>query len=255
MVFLYILLGIAALITLLLSVPLIVQAEYGKELTLRLRWLFLRIPIVPAKEKKPKKKKKKEKPAKEKEEKPKEEKDPNKPNVIQRFYQYQGIPGFIDLLRRTVEILKKFRHGVWLCFKIRKLHLQMLITGGEPQALVEKYGKTCAAVFPALGWLSSHLRTKRGGVKANISPDFTGFAKQEIAVDAEISICPLVLICAALSMLVRLGFRVVLRFFKGAKPPKAPKTEAANAAPAQGNQAAMAQPTPVATTSENHIIK
>jgi len=251
MVFLYILLGIAALITLLLSVPLIVQAEYGQELTLRVRWLFLRIPIVPAKEKKPKKKKKKkEKPEKEKEEKPKKEKDPNKPNVVQRFYQYQGIPGFIDLLKRTVEILKKFRHGVWLCFKIRKLHLQMLVTGGEPQDIVEKYGKTCAAVFPALGWLSSHLRTKRGGVKAHISPDFTGFAKKEMAFDADVSICPLVLICALLAMLVRLGFRVALRFFKGAKPPKVPKTEAANMPPAQ-----KSEPVPAADTSENNPIQ
>jgi len=234
MVFLYVLLGIAALIALLLSVPLIVQAEYGQELTLRVRWLFLRIPIVPAKEKKPKKKKKKKKkkPEKEKPEKPKKEKDPTKPNVIQRFYQYQGIPGFIDLLRRTVEILKKFRHGVWLCFRIRKLHLQMTITGGEPQALVDQYGKTCAAVFPALGWLSSHLRTKRGGMRAHISPDFTGFAKKAMAFDADISICPLVLICALLAMLVRLGLRVVLRFFRGAKPPKVPKTEAANTLPA-----------------------
>ena len=248
MVFLYILLGIAALITLLLSVPLIVQAEYGQELTLGVRWLFLRIPIVPAKEKKPKKKKKKkkEKPENEKEEKPKKEKDPDKPNVVQRFYQYKGIPGFVDLLRRTVEILKKFRHGVWLCFKIRKLHLQMLITGGDPQALVEQYGKTCAAVFPALGWLSSHLRTKRGGVKAHISPDFTGFAKKEMAFDADISICPLVLICALLAMLVRLGFRVVLRFFKGAKPPKTPKTKVAEALPAAQTPA---------NPSEHHTVQ
>jgi len=219
MIALYILLGIVILFTGLLCVPVVLQAEYAQALTLRVRWAFLKIPVIPGKEKKPKKKKK-DKPEKEKpEKKPKEKSD--EPNILQRFYTYQGIHGFIDLLGRTIAILKQFRHGLWLCFRIRKLSLHMRIIGGDPQSTVEKYGKTCAAVFPALGWLSSHLRSKPGGVRAQISPDFTGLAEKEMAFAAEISIIPLVLIHALIMLLLRLGIRVALKFLSGAKPPKA----------------------------------
>jgi len=224
MIALYILLGIAVLLIGLLCVPVVVQAEYAQALTLRARWAFLKIPVIPGKEKKPKKKKK-DKPKKEKPEKLKEPKEKsNKPNILQRFYTYQGISGFIDLLQRTIEILKQFRHGLWLCFKIRKLSLHMRITGGDPQSIVEKYGKTCAAVFPALGWLSSHLRSKPGKVRAQISPDFTGLAEKEMAFATEVSVVPLVLIHALIMLLIRLGFKVALRFVRGSKPLKSTKT-------------------------------
>ena len=237
MIALYIFLGLIALITALLSVPVVLRAEYADSVTLRLRWLFFTLLRVPAPEdkkpKKKKKKKKKEKPKKEdkpeekKEKKPKEDKESN---ALQRFYEYKGISGFIDLLQRTVEELKKLRHGLWRCFRIRELRLHMVVKDGDPQELVEKYGKMCAAVYPALGWLSSHLRSKPGKVRATITPDFTGLAQKEIAAAAEISVVPMLLLCAVIALAIRLGLRVVLRFFRGAKPPKEKKKPAPEAA-------------------------
>jgi len=220
---LYIILGLIALFVGLLSIPVVLRVEYADGVALRLRWLFLTILRVPAPEdKKPKKKKKKkEKPEKEKkpkEKKPKEEKE-KKPNAFQRFYTYQGIPGFIELLRRAVEVLKRFRHGMWRCFKIRELRLHMVVMGDEPRELVEKYGKTCAAVYPALGWLSSHLRSRPGKIRTAIVPDFTGLARKEIACTAEISVVPRTLIAAVIMLAVRMVVRVVLKFLRGAKPP------------------------------------
>ena len=218
---LYIILGIIALFVGLLSVPVVLRVEYAGSVTLRLRWLFLTILRVPAPEdKKPKKKKKKkEKPKKEEEKKEKKPKEDKGPGAFQRFYQYQGIPGFIELLQRAVEVLKQFRHGMWRCFKIRELRLHMVVMGGEPQELVEKYGKTCAAVYPSLGWLTSHLRSKPGKIHTTIVPDFTGLAQKEIACTAEISIVPRTLIAAVIMLAVRLGVRVALKFLRGAKPP------------------------------------
>ncbi|MDR2687846.1 MAG: hypothetical protein LBB75_08840 [Oscillospiraceae bacterium] len=220
---LYIILGVAALFAGLLCIPLVLRVEYAGSVALRLRWLFLTVLRVPAPEgKKPrKKKKKKEKPEKEKkkEDKPKKEKE-KKPSAFQRFYQYQGLSGFLELLRRTVDALKKFRHGLWYCFRIRELRLHMVVMGGEPQELVEKYGKACAAVYPSLGWLSTHLRSRPGKVRATIAPDFTGLAEKEVACTAEFSVVPLVLLAAVIMLLLRLGIQVALKFLSGAKPPK-----------------------------------
>ena len=59
MVFLYILLGIIALIILLLSVKVRVDAEYIDDFRVKLRWLFLSFDLYPMKkkEKKPKEEK------------------------------------------------------------------------------------------------------------------------------------------------------------------------------------------------------
>ena len=221
MIALYIILGIIALFTALLCAPVVLRVEYASSVALRLRWLFLTLLRVPAPEdKKPKSKKKKEKPEKEKKPKADKPKKDKGPNAFQRFYEYQGIPGFIELLRRAVDALKKFRHGMWRCFRIRELRLYMVILGGDPQALVEKYGKVCAGVYPALGWLSTHLRTRPGDIRATIVPDFTGLAEKEIACTAEISVVPLLLITAVIMLALRMGINVVLKFFKGAKAPK-----------------------------------
>jgi len=229
MIALYIILGFVALLAGLLCVPLVLRVEYADSVALRLRWLFFTVLRVPAPEdKKPKKKKKKkEKPEKEKkkDDKPKKEKE-KKPNPLQKFYEYQGIDGFIELLGRTVDALKKFRHGLWRCFCIRELRLHMVVMGGEPQELVEKYGKVCAGVYPALGWLSAHLRSRPGKVRATIAPDFTGLAQKELACRLEVSVVPLLLLGAVIMLLLRLGVKVVLKFLKGAKAPKEKKTAA-----------------------------
>ena len=222
---LYIILGIFAFFAVMLSIPVALRVEYYDSVALQIKWLFLKYQLVPAKEKKPKKKKEKKEKEKKPEEKPKEEKPkeegPKKPNILQRFYQYQGIPGFVELLRRLVDALKRFRHGLWLCFCIRELNLAVSISGGDPEDLAFKYGKLSAAIFPSLGWLCSKLRTRKGKIRANIFPDFSGASpKQQIQCAAEIGIIPSVLMLAGFILIIRIGIRVGLKFLKGAKPPK-----------------------------------
>ena len=220
MIALMIVLGILALIIGLLSIPVLLRVEYTGEVKLGVQWLFLRKQLVPAPDKPEKKKKEKpEKEKKPKEEKPKEEGE-KKPGALARFYEYQGIPGFVELLRRTVAALKKFRHGLWLSFCIREFDLAINLPGSDPEALAVQYGKLSAAIFPPLGWLTSKLRTKKGRVRANIYPDFTGHSEREIACRAVVSIIPSVMICATLGLLARLGLRVGLKFLRGAKAPR-----------------------------------
>ncbi len=217
--------GIIGLFMALLSIPVVLRVEYTDTVALRLRWLFITILRIP-KEEKPEKKKKEKKKKPKKEEKKKETEKPEvekEPNIVQRFYKYQGIPGFIDLLKRVVAVLKKFGRGVWWSFRIRELKLYMTVMGGEPDELVAKYGKTCAVLYPALGWLTTHIRTKPDAVRMTIAPDFTGLAEKEMAAKAEISLVPLILINAVIFMAIRMVIRVLLKFLKGAKVPKGEK--------------------------------
>jgi len=225
MIALFIILGIIALVVGTLSIPVLLRVEYRESVTVQLRWLFVKYQLVPGSDKP--KKKKKEKEEKKKEDKPKEEKKkdegPKQPNILQKFYEYQGIPGFIELLRRTVEVLKKFRHGLWLCFCIRELDFKMSLPGGDPEKLAVQYGKMSAAIFPSLGWLCGKLRTRKGKIRANIYPDFTGQSAREIQCTAEVSVIPSMLVGSIIMLVLRLGVRVGLKFLRGTKPPKLTK--------------------------------
>lgn len=214
-------LGIYALLFLPLCIPVVLQMKYTDQLYLRLRWLFLRFQIIPAKPQK----KKKDKPEKPEEPKSQEsacaetEAEPESegldkpPSILKRYYDARGLRGFIELLRSTVHALKKFRHGFWLAFCIRQLSLRIHLPGSDPAALAEQYGKVSAAIFPSLGWLATHLRTKKGKIRAHITPDFTGQSEREIAFSAKVSIIPAVVLTVALVLLVRLGLRVALKFY------------------------------------------
>lgn len=213
------LLGVYVLLFLPLCIPVVLHVKYTDQLELRLRWLFLRRQIAPAKPKK-KKKDKPEKAQETKQEKQSAEpepEDPDKPpNIFKRYYDAKGLRGFIELLQRTVAVLKKFRHGLWLAFCIRQLSLRVHLPGDDPAELAEQYGKVSAAIFPALGWLSAHLRTRKGKIRAHITPDFTGQSERELKFSATVSVIPAMLITAMLVLLVRLGLRVALKFYMDA---------------------------------------
>lgn len=215
-------LGVIALLWLLLRIPVVVTADYSDGLTARARWLFLRFALFPQPAKKPKKKKKKKaEPEKKEEEKPKQE-GAKEPGIVARFYEYQGIQGFLALLRELANVLQKFGHGVGRSIRVRRFDLQIVVTGGEPAELAEKYGKTSAAAFSSLGYLSSHVRiSRRCRHRIDIHPDFTGWDKKQVQCGATLAITPSTLLLAVLALAVRLVLRVLLRFLKGAKPPKA----------------------------------
>ncbi|MCL2106542.1 MAG: hypothetical protein FWH26_05745 [Oscillospiraceae bacterium] len=206
-----------------------IDAYYADKFTMKAKWLFITLLRVPGPEKKPKKKKK-EKPKKEK--KPGEEPEgPKEPGAFARFYQNEGLAGFMELLRRLMDALRKFGRGVQRSILIRKFDLQIVVTGGDPQELAEKYGKACAAVFPVLGWFNSHLRVRRGGKghhRIDIHPDFTGWDKKQLQCGAVIAISPLRLVAAVLALAARLIVRVLLRFLKGARQGREQKQDKQN---------------------------
>jgi len=233
---LLIILGVITGLGLVLSIPVVFDVEYVDTLWLRMRWLFLKKQLIPAT-------KEDEEGSllqtlldkffggdKNKEEAPQEQAQEDKPpNAFTRFYANEGLAGLIELLRRTVAALKKFRHGLWLGFCIREFHLAVHLSSGDPQELAVRYGKVSAAIFPPLGWLTAKLRSKKGRVRAHITPDFTGKTEREIACTATVSIIPSVLLGATVMLAVRVLFKVVLRFLRGANK----KTTSASGQPSK----------------------
>lgn len=211
MLALYIILGIIALIVLLLSVKVRIEAEYFDSFKLRLRWLFLHFDIYPMqkKEKKPKK----EKPQKEKP--PEEPQTEKKPNPFKTFYENQGFDGVKQLVRDSADAVGSMMKSVKKHLIIDELFLWVIVSHNHDAAKTAiEYGETCQDVFPAMGFICSNLNVRKYDVE--IEPDFIGtFSSAQFS--AAISIRPLFLINAGIVLVFRLLFKVVLKIFK-AKP-------------------------------------
>lgn len=227
MIALYIILGIIAFFCLVLSVKVRVDAEYIDSFKMRLSWLFLHFDIYPLPPKKPKK----EKPAP-KEEPPKEEpveEKPKKPNVFKTFYENQGVPGVIQLIKDTADAVGSMVRSLKKHLIIDELFLWITVSqGSDAAATAIEYGQICKDVFPALGFICSNLHVKK--YDAEIEPDFIGtFSSAQFA--AAISIRPLFVIGAGIALAVRLLFKVVLKLLRQKpKPAEAGSVEINNEA-------------------------
>lgn len=217
---LYIFIGIIVFFIAILSFRITINAEYFDNFKLEISWLFIKIPIIPAKKKD---KPKKEKPKKEK--KPKEEKEPTleseetpkekKENIFIKFYNNQGFDGVIQLINNAAYSLEKMFGSFKKHLVIRELYLYMTITGGcDAAETALEYGRMCQKVFPALSYICSQLPVKK--YDCEIEPDFIGL-KNSAEFALSIHIRPIFFLNAIIVLVFRLIFKVVLKFLKGIK--------------------------------------
>lgn len=213
MVVLYILLGIIVAIVLLFCVKITVALEYTDSFELFLKVLFIKIRLIPAKPKK--KKPAKEEPPKEEpppeEAKPEQEPKPKGDNFVMRFYHEQGFDGVVKFLRDILAALNTMLGDIFKrSFVVEKLFLDMCIAKEDAAKTAVAYGKTCAAVFPTLGYLCNTLQVRR--YDADIYPDYLA-NKSTASIVFWVSVRPIRLTNAV----VRFGFRALVSFIKAKK--------------------------------------
>lgn len=215
---LYIILGIVGFIIFLLSIRITVNGEFFDAFKLNVKWLFLKIDILPAKKKdKPKKEKtpkeKKEKPATEETatETPTEKKE----NIFVKFYNNQGFDGVIQLINNAGKALGKLMYSFKKHIVLRELYLWMTVTGGcDAAETALEYGRICQKVFPAMSFICTNLTVKKYDVE--IEPDFLG-SKNKAEFAFSVSVRPIFILNALIVLVFRLLIKVVLKFLMGIK--------------------------------------
>ena len=215
---LYIFLGIIGFIVLLLSIRITVNGEFFEEFKLNIKWLFVKIDILPAKKKD---KPKKEKAPKEKKEKPQTEEPveetptEKKENIFVKFYNNQGFDGVIQLLNNVGNALGKLMHSFKKHIVLRELYLWMTVTGGcDAAGTALEYGRICQKVFPTLSFICTNLTVKKYDVE--IEPDFLG-SKNTAQFAFSVSVRPIFILNALIVLVFRLLIKVVLKFLMGIK--------------------------------------
>lgn len=215
---LYIILGIVGFIIFLLSIRITVNGEFFDEFKLNVKWLFLKIDILPAKKKD---KPKKEKTPKEKKEKPATEENTletsteKKENIFVKFYNNQGFDGVIQLINNAGKALGKLMHSFKKHIVLRELYLWMTVTGGcDAAETALEYGRICQKVFPAMSFICTNLTVKKYDVE--IEPDFLG-SKNKAEFAFSVSVRPIFILNALIVLVFRLLIKVVLKFLMGIK--------------------------------------
>lgn len=219
---LYIILGVVLFFIAVLSIPVVLDMEYGDVFKLRVSWLFVKFNILPKdeSEKKPKKEKKP------KAEKPQAEKAPaetsvtdapKKDNPIKIFYEDQGVLGIVELINNVASYLGKFSKGFLKSIYIKKLRIRIWVTEGDAAQTAIKYGKFCQMIYPPLGFICSSCHVKDYDV--NIWAEYCG-DKTKGEFETKVSLIPRSVINAGIAFVFRLVVRLVkalLVYFKAKK--------------------------------------
>ncbi|MBQ7118346.1 MAG: DUF2953 domain-containing protein [Clostridia bacterium] len=213
-IFLLVLLGIVLFFVFVLSIPVRVILAYDDKIHVSVKYLFLKfdvLPLGPKKEKKPKAPK---------EPKPKEEKKPDatpkekKPNPILEMIKANGHDGMIDVISNLGRVLGTYGGKLFKSVVFNRLELDISVGTGDSAATAVKYGQTCQKVFPVMGFICSNNLVRKYDI--NVEPDFLA-NRTEGKFYCDMSICIRKITNATLAMVVRLIFKVLIKFLTGAK--------------------------------------
>ncbi len=208
---LYIILGIVLFFVAVLSIPVVLDMEYGDVFKLRVSWLFVKFNILPKDESKKKPKKEK----KPKAEKPQAEKAPTetsvtdapkKDNPIKIFYEDQGVLGIVELVNNVASYLGKFSKGFLKSIYIKKLRIRIWVTESDAAQTAIKYGKFCQMIYPPLGFICSSCHVKDYDV--NIWAEYCG-DKTKGEFETKVALIPRSVINAGIAFVFRLVVRLV----------------------------------------------
>lgn len=215
-IFLCVLGGIIAFFVLILSIPVHVSFSYGEKIYLTVRYLFVKLNILPLGENKPKKKKKKkpdEEPKKEETEKPKEK----KPNPVLEMVKANGYDGMMEVLSNFGHILALYGGKLFKSVVFDEIEIYITVGTGDSAQTAIKYGKTCQKVYPLLGFICSNNLVKK--YDAQVEPDFLANESDgEFYFDFHLVVRKI--INSTIGMVFRMLFGVILKFFTNAKKGK-----------------------------------
>lgn len=198
MIVLYVILGtvggLILLLLLLTLIPVRAELQFHGEFTLVVKYLFLRIPLLPGK------------PGEETEEEPQEDKpeEPGKPSALDRVkasLKREGLGGFLQALGELIKLLGRASAGILKRLKLRRFDLYLCVAGAQdPAAGAVLYGKVAAGVYSACGGLFTLLPCKRKGVTVDL--DY-GLWESRVDFSAELSIRPIFAIWEGLRLTIK----------------------------------------------------
>lgn len=154
----------------LLFMPIVIYAEFKDELFLSIRYLFVKIRLLPEKPKKAERQKKKK--SEKKIEKKAEDKTENATTEkLKEILSKTGIGGFIEIITEFAKIAGRGAMGIVRHIVISRLNIEIRNGGEDAAQTAINYGYISAALYPAVSIILNNVKKyKRACVQ--IFPDY-----------------------------------------------------------------------------------
>lgn len=178
MLWLYILLGVLLLIFLVLLIPVGIQVKMNGESKILATIGFVKIQLVPEKEKK--KKSEKKKTSKKKKQK-KTEKAKKEPEKKKSKFSEKGLSWIVDIIKKAAELAKSVLKGFFKHIIVKKMYVSIRVAEEDAAKTAVSYGYYCSAIYPSVSILAQSTKCKHYGV--DIMPDFNDGAETKYNVD------------------------------------------------------------------------
>lgn len=191
MLILYYILGLLLFLFLLTLLPVRAVIHFHESFVLELRYLFLRIPIIPGDEQ----------PLEEEEEEESGEDESSPAKRVKSTLSKKGLSGFLQGFTELLRLLQKAAGGILKRLRLRRFDLYLCLAGkNDPAGSAVRYGQVAGGIYAACGGLFCLLPCRRKGVSVDLN--YTA-EKAVINFTAELSIVPLFAIKEAVVFLIR----------------------------------------------------
>ena len=201
MIFLWVMLGMIALMVLLLALPLYINADYDEEFRLSIQYEWLRFQLIPKEEngRKPKRlytaKKKKAKP------------DTKKEGSFSALIKNQGVGGAVSLIWRVVKLAGGAFHKTLRGVAGLRFDLTVSVGGEDAAEAAVSYGRTCAVIYPAVGMVASQMKYMNHNI--DIHPDFDS-EDTKFTLSARFRVIPMLALGHFLAAAIKLLWGVIM---------------------------------------------
>ena len=214
MTFLYVILGIVIFFIVVLSIPLHISIGYDDKIRVSIRYLFIKLNLLPVNPRPKKEKKPKEESQAEPEPAPEQLKKEKKPNPIVEMVKANGYDGMMTVLSNLVSVLRIYGGRLFRSVVFDEIYLYILVGTGDAASTAIKYGQTCQRVYPLMGFICSNNVVRSYDI--DVDTDFLANKTQgEFFID--LHLCIRKIINATIAMVIRLLFRVVFTFLRGGR--------------------------------------
>ncbi len=173
----YIVLPLVGLLILLGILPVVFTLQYDRQLTVKLHYAFITVPLLPrptSKADSPKKKKKKK------------QNQPSSGRFRNMTEQY-GVLGAVEQLISAFGSLSKGALRLIRGARVRNFHLVIRVAGEDAAKAAITYGQVCSVLYPFLGVVDKHMKLIRPDL--DLTCDYTA-ENSEIRGQAKVYISP-----------------------------------------------------------------
>lgn len=198
----WIVLGILAFLLLLLLLPVHVSLRYRDGLQVRVRYAFVSLCVYPRPEKPAKTKKKKQKAEKAAGSGPAAGKEEPEGMLAQleELLKEDGVSAVAAYLQSMAKLAADVLRRALRVIVVDRLEARLIVVGEDAAETAVRYGKICAAVFPAQAVLETVMKVRRRQI--GVEPGFLQ-EKSSAAVELRAHVLPLRALAATAGLLVR----------------------------------------------------